>query len=69
MKWKYLNLEEKIRNLDYAAQHPKLSQKLAEYFSTGKTATANIFIKGKNLTKDFELLKGTCKKGRHETQA
>ena len=60
MKRKCLNLEEKIEILDYAAKHPELdSPKLAEHFSVGKTATANILKQGKTLRKDFEFFKGT----------
>ena len=43
LKRKCLNLGEKIEILDYAAKHPELGcRKLAEHFSVGKTAIANI---------------------------
>ena len=51
----------KIEILDYVAEHPELGcRKLAEHFSIGKTAIANILKKGKTLRKDLEFFKGTC---------
>ena len=66
MKRECLNVDEKIEILDYVAEHPALGcRKLAEHFSIGKTAIANILKKGKTLRKDLEFFKGTCKKRRH----
>ena len=66
MKRECLNLDENIEILDYVAEHPELGcRKLAEHFSIGKTAIANILKKGKTLRKDLEFFKGTCKKRRH----
>ena len=58
MKRKCLNLDEKIQIFDFAAKHPELScRKLAEYFSVGKTAIANVLKQGKTLRKDSEFFK------------
>lgn len=61
-----LSLEEKIKVLDYAAQHPNMgSRKIADHFGIGKTAASNILKEGNKLRKDFETFKGTYKKRRH----
>ena len=66
MKRECLNVDEKIEILDYVAEHPELGcRKLAEHFSFGRTAIANILKKGQTLRKDLEFFKGTCKKRRH----
>ena len=57
-----LNLDEKVEILHFAAKHPELGyRKLAEHFSVGNPAIANISKQGKTLRKDFEFFKGTYK--------
>ena len=51
LKWKCLDLNQKIAILDYANEHPKMScWKLAEHFSIGKTGISNILKGNKNLS-------------------
>ena len=66
LKRKYLDLNEKIVVLDYANEHPKMGcRKLAEHVSVGKTIISNILKDYKNLRRDYEFFKESCKKRRH----
>ena len=53
---KTLSLNEKVKFLDFAKENPTLGcKKLAEIFKIGKTVTANIIKKEKNIHSQHEL--------------
>ena len=62
MRRTHLNLEEKIKILNYSYENPKKScREIATHFQIGKTAAASILKDGKKLRKEFEFFKGKCK--------
>ena len=68
LKRSRLNLEDKIRILDYASKHPKTScRDIAVEFSIGKTAAVNILKQSKDLRKGYEFFKGNAKTSRVAT--
>ena len=68
LKRNRLNLEDKIRILDYASKNPKKScRDIATEFSIGKTAAANVLKQSKDIRKEYELFKGNAKTSRVAT--
>ena len=68
MKRTRLNLEEKVKNLDYAAKNPKKSCRdiAGEYF-IGKITAANILKDAIKLRQEYDFFKGSFKTNQKET--
>ena len=62
MKRTRLNLEEKIKILNYSNENlNKSCGEIAAQFQIGKAAASSILKDGKKLRKEFEFFKGNCK--------
>ena len=61
-KVKNLNLNEKIKLIDFAKKNPTFGcRKLDEKHGTGKTPAASILKKEENIRKEFEKFEGKSK--------
>ena len=61
MKQKKLDLDEKVKVIEYASKNPKLKcLVIAAQLNTGKTSASHILNNAKTLQKEYEFFKSSC---------